>query len=95
MSMDDSHQLILQKRSILGCRVFPSTSAKSIRCSCNAFSTSEEFPLKSDKDICGNFSIKRASKGGSTYWAIVVLAPKRNSPVCSLRNKFISYSKRP
>ena len=44
----------------LGCRVFPSTSAKSIRCSCNAFSTSEEFPLKSDKDICGNFSIKRA-----------------------------------
>ena len=48
-----------------------------------------------DKDTCGNFSMKRASKGGSTYWAIVVLAPKRNSPVCSLRNKFISYSKRP
>ena len=28
----------------LGCRIFPSTKARSMRCSCRAFSTSKEFP---------------------------------------------------
>ena len=79
----------------LGCRIFPSTKARSMRCSCRAFSTSKEFPLNKDRETCGNFSIKRANNGGSTYWAIVVLAPKRSFPICSLRNRFISYSSRP
>lgn len=65
----------------LGKRKMPSTRPKSIRCSCNAASIPREFPFSKDRFTCGNLRIKFPSKGGSTYWAMVVLAPSFNSPI--------------
>ena len=76
----------------LGKRKIPSTSPKSIRCSCKAASTPREFPLIKERLICGNLAIKFANRGGSTYCAIVVLAPNFSSPIYSLCNRCISYS---
>ena len=78
----------------LGRRKTPSTNPKSMRCSCKAASISREFPLSKDKLTCGNLPIKLPSNGGSTYCAMVVLAPNLSSPIYSLCNKCISYSSR-
>ena len=79
---------------ILGNLNTPSTKPKSMRCSCKAASISLELPFNNDRLTCGNLPIKLASKGGNTYWAMVVLAPSFKPPVYSLCNKCISYSNR-
>ena len=76
----------------LGNRNTPSTIPKSILCSCNACSTLREFVSISETETFGYFSVKAAKIGGSTYWAIVVLAPRRSWPLYSLCNKCMSYS---
>ena len=50
--------------------------------------------IHNDRLTCGNLPIKLASKGGNTYWAMVVLAPSFKPPVYSLCSKCISYSSR-
>ena len=64
---------------MLWCAV-PSIRPRVIFPSRKACSISRLFPFSKETFISGNFLIKEARTGGSTYWEIVVLAPNRSSP---------------
>lgn len=90
------HQLIFQKSSISNIRQ-PEYSFDKAQINAMFLQSGlylSGITINNDRLTCGNLPIKLASKGGNTYWAMVVLAPSFKPPVYSLCNKCISYSNR-